>query len=723
MGKFYLFIIACFSFLPSFGQCPVINSAMVNSCAQGGGEGINEFVVFTTTVQAPVSAYTLYYGSNNPATQSPSGKLPGTNTTTKNGTGSFVTTNGCNFIQVSNSTTIIPANSTVIFIPADFDQQYDVTGICNGSLYIVYINRSASGSTWNAGGVLANTPSTKRYLQITNGASTTCTSGVRTYSYQWPGNDDGNSVWWSSDGSEKYINNGCGSIIPPVEAVSVAPIDPSPFCMGVNNVQVAYTVQGNPDRYSLVWDAAALAAGFSNVVNGTLTGGNITVTVPVMAAEGTYKVNLTVSKSTGGTSSPVKTVTLTIKGIPNVVITNPVSVCSPSTIDLTDPSITVGSSSGLTFNYYTDILATNLLSNPTQVNTSGTYYIKATNAGGCFVIKPVEVKINNLPDLVITHPASVCLPSVVDLTGSAVTAGSSSGLTLNYYTDILGTSLLSNPTQINVSGTYYIKATNAGGCSVIKPVEVKVNKLPNAPLISGNHEMCLGTTTLLNASVAGGIWSSSNNTIATVDALGNLLAMKEGQTDILYTITAACGSVSSVPFSVVINTLALPGQIAGTSQLKLGEQGVLSVDRTGGTWQSSNPAVVTVDQNGKIMGIKEGESEITYLENTSCGLVKTGPFNLRVIFTNDLFIPNAFTPNGDGRNDKFIVYGTSVNKMELFVFNQWGELVYETADMSQGWDGTYKNEKQPAGVYVYTAKITMKNGEQLVRKGAVNLIR
>ncbi|WP_164974229.1 right-handed parallel beta-helix repeat-containing protein [Filimonas effusa] len=87
-----------------------------------------------------------------------------------------------------------------------------------------------------------------------------------------------------------------------------------------------------------------------------------------------------------------------------------------------------------------------------------------------------------------------------------------------------------------------------------------------------------------------------------------------------------------------------------------------------------------------------------------------------------IFVPNAFTPNGDSRNDFFKIEGYLIQSMRLHIFNQWGQQIYESADLN-GWDGKYKGEYQPSGVYIYVAEITLKDGSKTVKKGSVNLIR
>jgi gliding motility-associated-like protein len=61
--------------------------------------------------------------------------------------------------------------------------------------------------------------------------------------------------------------------------------------------------------------------------------------------------------------------------------------------------------------------------------------------------------------------------------------------------------------------------------------------------------------------------------------------------------------------------------------------------------------------------------------------------------------------------------------MQLRVFNQWGEMIFESADQSKGWDGSYKGKLQPSGVYMYVCSMVLQDGSKLVKKGSVNLVR
>ena len=85
--------------------------------------------------------------------------------------------------------------------------------------------------------------------------------------------------------------------------------------------------------------------------------------------------------------------------------------------------------------------------------------------------------------------------------------------------------------------------------------------------------------------------------------------------------------------------------------------------------------------------------------------------------------PSAFTPNSDGLNDVFRIPPGSSFVLSLFaVYDRWGHIIFETRDISKGWDGTYKGIALPVGTYVYLIRGTM-DEKPLAEKGTVTLIR
>jgi gliding motility-associated-like protein len=97
------------------------------------------------------------------------------------------------------------------------------------------------------------------------------------------------------------------------------------------------------------------------------------------------------------------------------------------------------------------------------------------------------------------------------------------------------------------------------------------------------------------------------------------------------------------------------------------------------------------------------------------------PVESIINIVNDL--PSAFTPNGDGVNDFFVVRGFGISKMTLRVFNRQGLMVFETRSQNLGWDGKYKGAPQPMDAYAWTLDIEYFNGEKVRKKGDVTLIR
>jgi gliding motility-associated-like protein len=89
----------------------------------------------------------------------------------------------------------------------------------------------------------------------------------------------------------------------------------------------------------------------------------------------------------------------------------------------------------------------------------------------------------------------------------------------------------------------------------------------------------------------------------------------------------------------------------------------------------------------------------------------------------NLFVPNAFSPNGDGKNDVFQVSGTYLAAFELKIFNRWGELLFESNSLQNSWDGTFRNKKCPMGVYYFQLKAKGLDGKKVEKTGNVSVLR
>ena len=107
-------------------------------------------------------------------------------------------------------------------------------------------------------------------------------------------------------------------------------------------------------------------------------------------------------------------------------------------------------------------------------------------------------------------------------------------------------------------------------------------------------------------------------------------------------------------------------------------------------------------------------------QRTDTVTVKVNPIVCDMPF---VFIPNSFTPNGDGRNDVLYVRSDILVDCHFIVYNRWGEKVFETFNQEIGWDGTFKGKECPRATYDWYFKGTCKDGDEVEMKGNVTLIR
>jgi gliding motility-associated-like protein len=105
------------------------------------------------------------------------------------------------------------------------------------------------------------------------------------------------------------------------------------------------------------------------------------------------------------------------------------------------------------------------------------------------------------------------------------------------------------------------------------------------------------------------------------------------------------------------------------------------------------------------------------------GCSDTSCQTIRITIINGLDVANAFSPNGDGRNDKIYVRGFGIAKMTWSIYNRWGTLVYIGTNQAEGWDGTYKGVLQPQDVYHYTLLVEFSSKDRATKKGDITLLR
>ena len=257
-------------------------------------------------------------------------------------------------------------------------------------------------------------------------------------------------------------------------------------------------------------------------------------TPSAVATSGTYYISLTnlsgcqTIQPVVVTINPTPTITLgsyttpvcsPLAGQPdNVVFSGTVAVSSDVTITRSNLPLGVSSSvssSVTTFNGVTSFNISESLVNTSIFNRTITYTINTiANNGSCTSSQVVTIVVIPQVNLLVTDPAAVCTPNMVNLTQNAITTGSSAG-TKTYWTDAAASNSIPDATQVS-TGTYYIQLTNAGGCFDIKPVNSTINTTPTITVGSFNSPVCssLSTDLVSNVTFGGTISVSSTGLIS-----------------------------------------------------------------------------------------------------------------------------------------------------------------------------------------------------------------
>jgi gliding motility-associated-like protein len=89
----------------------------------------------------------------------------------------------------------------------------------------------------------------------------------------------------------------------------------------------------------------------------------------------------------------------------------------------------------------------------------------------------------------------------------------------------------------------------------------------------------------------------------------------------------------------------------------------------------------------------------------------------------NIYIPNVFTPNADGNNDEFLVYGTGITELQMEIFDRWGEKLYTSNDQLKGWNGSYLDVLCKNDVYVYLIIFKTIDGKKHTKTGHVTILK
>lgn len=293
--------------------------------------------------------------------------------------------------------------------------------------------------------------------------------------------------------------------------------------------------------------------------------------------------------------------------------------------------------------------------------------VVVTSANGCTsTFNPITITASALPTgpIAVTENSGVINNDGIICTGTTVLFTAPAGYSnynfllnavsvqngaSNTYTN----STLANGDIINVA------ITNASNCiGLLTPVTITVNSYPVVDVITGTTSVCAGNTTTLSNSTAAGVWSSSNATVASVDAAGVVTGVAAGTAVITYTVTNANGCSTAVTILVTVNALPTVAAITGNPNVCVGNTTQLSNATAGGTWSSSDATIASVDASGLVSGVLDGTATISYSVTNAfnCTTIKTITITVNAVpvlnpITGDLSICLGNTSQLDNDTD------------------------------------------------------------------------
>ncbi|WP_133162734.1 T9SS type A sorting domain-containing protein [Flavipsychrobacter stenotrophus] len=232
----------------------------------------------------------------------------------------------------------------------------------------------------------------------------------------------------------------------------------------------------------------------------------------------------------------------------------------------------------------------------------------------------LEVFIDRIPVIdSITGPAYVCVGSTV--TVADITPG---GTWLMTNTDaVINTAGLVSGILPGTDTIQYVITNTCGSDTVHKSLAVIA--LPVAGNITGLPDVCIGSNILLSDTAIGGIWSSSNLSIATINSTGVLHGLSFGNVVIHYTVTNVCG-VADVTDTVIVKQLPYAGSISGPSSICAGSSSILHSIVQGGSWSIvASSGVININTSGlgsdsvRVDGINAGTAIVRYVVSNTCG--------------------------------------------------------------------------------------------------------
>ena len=294
---------------------------------------------------------------------------------------------------------------------------------------------------------------------------------------------------------------------------------------------------------------------------------------------------------------------------------------------------------------------------------------------------------------------------------------------------------LKNITRTFSSGSHKIKLTllEKGFCNVNETIELVVTVDPRfkADFRPDDDTICVGSKVgFQNLSIGGFqfLWKFDNGATSKVFSPPSQLYNTIGEKNVLLIISENspnCKRSDSVSYKISVKPN--PVSAFDYSPKKPEENTATNFFNN----SSGADSYLWVFGDGETSTLKDpkhffkttGEFEVQLYASTKFGCVDISTGKVSAIVKPLADVPNAFTPNGDGKNEIFYVRGYGITKMNFRIYNRWGQVVFETSTQDIGWDGKFKGVPQPMDSYAYTLTVEFGDGTSFAKKGDLTLIR
>ena len=403
-------------------------------------------------------------------------------------------------------------------------------------------------------------------------------------------------------------------------------------------------------------------------------------------------------------------------------VNGPVLGCEKPGVNLTAPSVTSGSSPGLSFRYYADTSGNVRVQRASAITQTGRYLIEAENDSGCVKMEPIEVVVYKRPNLVAPDTIFGCSSQLLDITNPYITNGSDTVLRFTYPLDMYSPSFLPDPKAIAESGLYFIRASNLGGCVATKGVYAFFAELKtNAQVSCGAADLTLPSVT--EGTTPGYSFSYWMDSLATT----SLLRPDSVTTGIYYIRgmqNSGCTTTLPVRVRMRLNaqfTLTNPPVVSYPASINLTST-VSSPQVIKYSYWRDASATASIAYPNAIQ--KSGTYYVKGISTEGCSVVKPVVVNVVPPPPVTVIAPNAFSPNGDGINDEFTFNVKGVEKIESFsVFNRWGQVVFHTTASSVTWKGDSNGKILPIGTYYWSLEGSDRFNGKVMKTGSVTIVK